>query len=74
MAAGILARPGTTTGPCKVACAHRDCAETRGMAATLCADCQKPIGYGVRFYRDEQGGLVHAACFEEAIEREMVME
>ncbi len=44
------------------------------MAATLCSDCGRPIRYGVRFYRDEQGGLVHAACFEEAIEREMVME
>ncbi len=43
------------------------------MAATLCSDCGRPIGYGMRFYRDEQGWLVHAACFEEKIEREMVM-
>lgn len=43
------------------------------MAATLCTHCQRPIGFGVRFY-DESGRLVHALCFEEAIEREMVLD
>ena len=73
MAAAMLARPGTKTGPCKGECAHKDCAGTRSMAATLCLYCKKPIGYGVRFYRTEADGLAHALCFEEAIEREMVM-
>ncbi len=52
MAWQILPKPGTATGPCKTACAHRDCALTRAMAAqrcTECTECGKPIGYGRPF-------------------------
>lgn len=72
MSAAVLKRPGTTTGPCRGECQHRACAEMRAMAATICTCCKKPIGYGVRFYRDGET-LVHGLCFEEAIEREMML-
>ena len=71
MAAGILPKPGTKLGPCKTICKHRDCAETRGVADSLCHVCQKPIGYGVGYYRHDQfgGAYDHAWCAEEAAER-----
>lgn len=50
MAAGTLPAPGTTYGPCEGDCAHQDCARTREMAATPCATCSEPIGYGRRFF------------------------
>ncbi len=40
-----LPKPGTTLGPCTSACAHRDCALTRAMAAQRCTECGEPIGY-----------------------------
>jgi hypothetical protein len=43
------------------------------MAAAICPHCRKPIGYGVRFYRDEAERLVHALCFEQATERAMML-
>jgi hypothetical protein len=73
MAAAILPRPGAPTGPCKQDCNHKDCAETRHMAAELCTHCHHPIGFGVRFYRDDDH-LVHALCFEQAVEREMLLD
>ena len=70
MAAGILPAPGTKVGPCKAKCSHRDCAGTRADAAFVCRFCQKPIGYGVGFYRARLSGeLAHSFCFEEAVER-----
>ena len=69
MAAGMLPTPGTEYGPCKDHCNHRDCAETRRMAAAICRLCSRPIGYSRRFYREEHD-FVHAACLEEALERE----
>lgn len=79
MAAGTLPAPGTRLGPCAELCEHRDCAETRRMAAALCSYCRKPIDYEVRFYdvRNEAQrmtgaeALVHARCHEEAIEAEL---
>lgn len=70
MAAGILQKPGTKVGPCKATCKHRDCAQTKSDAATVCRFCQKAIGYGVGFFRSRMSGeLAHAFCFEEAVER-----
>lgn len=70
MAAGILQVPGSKLGPCETRCKHRDCAQTKGDAASLCRLCQKAIGYGVGFYRSRlTGELVHAFCFEAAVER-----
>lgn len=68
MAASTLTKPGKTFGPCEGKCEHRDCAETRKMAAQFCQLCGEPIGFGVRFYTDPDDGaeLVHAACLEDA--------
>jgi hypothetical protein len=71
MAAGILAKPGTDPGPCKGECHHRDCAETRRMAASTCRICGKPIGYERRFYRAPDGppgALLHAICLEDEVD------
>lgn len=64
MAAARLASPGTDYGPCKKDCKHIDCAETRKQAATHCFRCWMVIGYEVRFYRADDGRLVHAVCEE----------
>ena len=70
MAAGILQKPGSKVGPCREACKHRDCQQTRQDAAALCPFCRKAISYGVGFYRARlSGDLAHAMCFEEAVER-----
>ena len=63
MAASLLARPGTKSGPCKNKCTHRDCAATRADAAHVCKFCKKQIGYDTLYYRVE-GELQHAACAE----------
>lgn len=70
MAAGVLPKPGSKLGPCKGACKHRDCAMTRADAASPCRFCGKPIGYGESFFRARlDGGLAHAWCVDEAVER-----
>lgn len=75
MAAGILPKPGSEF-LCKGKCEHTDCNHIRQDAAALCRICQKPIGFGRQFYRDttpqgiETGGLVHAICLAEEIERQ----
>jgi len=70
MAAGILSAPGTRVGPCKTACKHRDCAQTKADAAAFCVFCGKAIGYGVGFFRARlSDALAHALCLEDAVER-----
>jgi hypothetical protein len=68
MAAATLPEPGTKFGPC-ITCQHRDCAETRAMAAHPCRLCGQPIGYNTRFYQDPTSAdphvLVHARCLED---------
>lgn len=65
MAAGVLPKPGTRSGPCAKRCAHRDCAATRADSEEPCDFCRKPIGYGVRYYRIGGGAaLAHALCAE----------
>lgn len=71
MAAGILSAPGTKLGPCKSKdlfstpeCKHKDCAQIRLMADTLCTVCLKTIGYETRFYESEDKTLTHALCYE----------
>lgn len=64
MAAGILSKPGSESGPCLTNCNHSDCDSTREMAQTVCVMCGEPIGYERRFYRDPKRGLVHAVCLE----------
>lgn len=80
MAAGVLSEPGTEYGPCAGACAHRDCAELRKVAAAACHWCDEPIGYDKRYYRVDENvveggqvvgktdGYVHAVCEETAAE------
>jgi len=70
MAAGRLPFPGTKYGPCSTPCNHKDCKETERMSEQVCKYCSKPIGYEVRFYQMEDKNLVHAVCYEEALEKE----
>ena len=67
MAAGMLSKPGSEYGPCAGECDHTDCAATRRMAETPCRICKEPIGYDRRFYREDDGSLVHAVCLEEEV-------
>jgi hypothetical protein len=69
MATGVLPKPGSKLGPCEPDCAHRDCACTRKMAATVCGLCPEQIGYDTEFYDDRELGLVHAECLEKHYER-----
>ncbi len=68
MAAGILPRPGSEYGPCKKACKHIDCAETRSRGESKCIYCKRKVGYNVRVYQHGEY-TVHAACHEDACER-----
>lgn len=70
MAVGVLPKPGSKLGPCKTECKHRDCAQSRAMAAEACRFCGKPIGYDDGFLRARlSGALAHAVCVDEAVER-----
>jgi hypothetical protein len=74
MAAGILPSPGTKLGPCGGDCGHRDCDETRFIAACVCRFCQHAVGFETRFYLDPDAApatpddrrWVHAMCLEDA--------
>lgn len=87
MASSTLPEPGTKYGPCPsqrggsgvvLNCAHKDCAEMRLVAASVCLICGQAIGYGADYYRDpDTDGAVgvdrrwlHALCLELKIERE----
>lgn len=70
MAAGYLSEPGTEYGPCEE-CDHRDCAETRSLAAKVCPECAESIGYGRGFYQDGTWTtLTHSVCEYKRIARE----
>lgn len=74
MAAGMMPpETGSEFSPC-VKCEHRDCAATRVTAASICRHCDKPIGWDVRFYKDDEAAgseWMHALCEELAIEEEL---
>ncbi len=71
MAAGVIAQPGSAIGPCtNLLCGHIDCDKTRTMAGSECPYCHEEIGYGRRFYQLDGEILVHASCYEAAIEKE----
>lgn len=63
MAAGVMFKIGEPV-TCDQECGHRDCAASRKMAATPCHLCQKLIEPGRRYYREDDGRLVHEACLE----------
>ena len=63
MAASVIPKAGSKYGHCEEGCDHIDCAEQRDMASSVCNECDEPIGYEARFYRDEYG-LYHARCLE----------
>lgn len=69
MAAGILAAPGTKSGPCDGDCQHIDCRLVRVEALTHCSFCDEEIGYNTRFYITEEFGHCHALCLEEHYEK-----
>ncbi|MBI4457607.1 hypothetical protein HY633_01440 [Candidatus Uhrbacteria bacterium] len=63
----ILPAPGTKTGPCVAPCDHKDCAETRKLAAAPCFHCGRAIGYDVKMHflgKDDDGNhrLAHLTC------------
>ena len=67
MAAFILSEPGSQYGACKESCEHSGCQAMREQANENCSICNKPIGYGLRYFRDNNG-LSHAICLEELYE------
>lgn len=64
MAYSTLPHPGTAFGPCLEECTHRDCAETRRMAESICPVCGGSIGYYRSFSHGRQG-IAHFACLLE---------
>lgn len=64
MAAGTLHPPGTDLGPCATPCTHKDCNETKLLAAEPCFYCREPIGYGLYYWLRAENRLAHAACYE----------
>ena len=66
MAAVSLPFPGTEYGACETACIHRDCEETRYMAAQVCRFCNGPVAYGLRFYIDNEQ-YTHMICLQKDI-------
>jgi len=79
MAVGVLPEPGTKFGPCQpvkggngvqLYCAHKDCAQTRKIAGSVCLLCGRAIGYETAYFRDEDnaGRWVHAVCAEDKAE------
>ena len=48
----VIPEPGSKLGPCKIPCAHADCAESRRDSEWMCHYCAKPIGYSTPFLRD----------------------
>jgi len=70
MAAGTIAAPGTDAGPCRnEECGHEDCDATRAMADSKCPYCHEAVGYDRRFYQLDGKILVHAFCYETAVEQ-----
>lgn len=75
VSAGVLPSPGSETGPCSETCGHRDCAETRQIAAALCNHCDGTIGYNVHFYEvfrsadGKERDYAHATCHEAAVSK-----
>ncbi len=60
---------------CETPCAHRDCVDTRRMAALPCVYCGKPVEAGRPYYVEEIADgkvtrLSHARCALEHAEME----
>lgn len=69
MATWSIPEPGTEYGPCEDGCAHRDCEESRTMAAIPCRICRAPIDYQTPFFTQDDTP-VHAMCFYDELDRE----
>ena len=65
--ASQIEAPGQGYGPCKEACAHRDCAWQRETIARPCSLCGQSVGFGRLFY-EYDGDVAHRACLEEQID------
>jgi hypothetical protein len=77
MAAISLPPPGSEFGPCPEPCEHRDCAESRRMATSLCPRCGHIIGYDRRFYGTKDwpelqaaSPFIHADCLEDYADKQ----
>jgi hypothetical protein len=68
MAAEIILAPGKMRGPCKGWCRHPECKDMKARARSKCLYCSKPVGYEVKVYQHGDY-TVHAACHEDAAER-----
>lgn len=61
MAYAQISKPGTKFGPCAESCHHKDCADLRATAETVCKLCGRTIGYDSYFCTDG-GAPVHYVC------------
>lgn len=73
MAFALIAEPGTKYGPCvpsqggngvKLYCGHKDCAQSRTTATSVCIVCGAAIGYMREYCQDDEhdGRYVHYWC------------
>jgi hypothetical protein len=67
MAASLIAKPGTKFGPCKDACEHVDCRQSRELVNTCCFFCHSRIGYNKMFVTSGKRAA-HDTCCELAVE------
>ena len=63
----ILPKPKTRHGPCKNNCTHNIHRAIRRIAIAKCRYCKFSIGFGVRFFHDENGVYVHVDCIEDYV-------
>lgn len=57
-----LPRPAEAGGPCTGPCGHAACHAVLSMACRLCAQCKRPLGFGVSVWWTETGAAFHIDC------------
>lgn len=79
MGYGFMPTKRSKYAPC-AKCEHTDCAQGREDIVHPCRFCQKPIGWGSRYYFESEypypsgrPAPVHADCLEDEIEREYAL-
>ena len=70
MSTTTLSAPSTEYGPCLDPCGHIDCQEIRAIAQGNCTICSLTIGYEREIVMLPDGGIAHAACYIDRLEKE----
>lgn len=68
MAYSMVPTPGSKW-LCADLCKHRDCAEHRTLAGTICPGCKDPIGFERAWTSNQDGKPWHFVCLSEEVAR-----